>query len=696
MGNYVLTGSGPTLLWLDVTDKHNPVVVWEALISGQASEFAIQDSIGYVLSGYNTLQIVDFRGPTEPTIIGQLPVPYASSLAVRGSFIFVKRLTGSLVCIDASDLSSPYIRSAVISFAHWGPLTISGNNLYLGDQGGIVPEYFDVSNPDSIRVNHSLNLPGLIGAALARDTLLLVNEAAKLNIYSIAIPDSPSLLSSTLMPDTSGLTSIVLHGDTAYVGTAHGAILVVDISSRTQPLVVGNYAPAMPTILGAFSLSVEDTTLYCAYGNSLTTFSVSNQPTVLSLFPTGHQSNQVVVRDGLAYVTSGMAGLWVVDVSDPVHPRRRGNIQTSGYARDIVVDSTVAYVTFGFPDCNFNHGEGRTGVWAIDISRPDSLRVLDSYMTRFPFSITKSGSLLFVTNGDIINCGIPDDTTLTILDVSNPYSIRRAGCVFGGYEIGCIASRDSMAFVATSDSGLKIYDCRDPAHPQLLSSRLRNAFGVSLSGQRAYVNGKQSGGLLYPGDSLLVLDITNPAVPFVLGGTSNLFSVLPKLWKSVVAKNVLFWAAPGIFGAIDVSNGSQPSVVFEDSRRRWGGGIQVVKDTLYVTSQSEGVWVFSYKGGTSSVTNKRGTFPGRTRLLPNYPNPFNAATQLQFVTETRQHVRIEVFNVLGQHVSTAFEGMAEAGEHRVEFDGSGLSSGTYFYKLLSGSASSVGRMVLLK
>lgn len=67
-----------------------------------------------------------------------------------------------------------------------------------------------------------------------------------------------------------------------------------------------------------------------------------------------------------------------------------------------------------------------------------------------------------------------------------------------------------------------------------------------------------------------------------------------------------------------------------------------------------------------------------------------------FKTEKRQHVRIDLLSVLGQRVATLFDAVAEAGEHRVEFNGSNLSSGVYFYKLISESASMIGRMVMIK
>jgi hypothetical protein len=75
--------------------------------------------------------------------------------------------------------------------------------------------------------------------------------------------------------------------------------------------------------------------------------------------------------------------------------------------------------------------------------------------------------------------------------------------------------------------------------------------------------------------------------------------------------------------------------------------------------------------------------PQRARLSQNYPNPFNPSTTIEYALPHAAHVRIEVFNLLGEQVSTLKDGLQEAGDHIVTFDGRGLPSGVYFYRLLA-------------
>ena len=182
MGNYLLTGAGPTLLWVDVTNKARPVVIWDTLV--YLSDVAIQDSMGYVLTG-SSLKIMDLHKPKTPAIVGEVNLESGYSLAVEGPFVFVKESfpSYSVDCVDVSVPTSPYIRSSVASGILTGPITVSKRNLYVGDPMlSYSPEYVDASNPDSMVVS-PVNLPAIMSAECAGDSLLLVNAVALLQIY---------------------------------------------------------------------------------------------------------------------------------------------------------------------------------------------------------------------------------------------------------------------------------------------------------------------------------------------------------------------------------------------------------------------------------------------------------------------------------------------------------------------------------
>ncbi len=83
-------------------------------------------------------------------------------------------------------------------------------------------------------------------------------------------------------------------------------------------------------------------------------------------------------------------------------------------------------------------------------------------------------------------------------------------------------------------------------------------------------------------------------------------------------------------------------------------------------------------------------------LAQNYPNPFNPATTIEYSVPNDGQVELAVFNLNGQKVATLFSGNASAGIHRVNWDGSSIATGMYFYRLQMGSQVLTRKMLLMK
>ncbi|MEW5922475.1 MAG: M6 family metalloprotease domain-containing protein [Candidatus Zixiibacteriota bacterium] len=93
-------------------------------------------------------------------------------------------------------------------------------------------------------------------------------------------------------------------------------------------------------------------------------------------------------------------------------------------------------------------------------------------------------------------------------------------------------------------------------------------------------------------------------------------------------------------------------------------------------------------------------------LEQNFPNPFNPTTRIQYTIEnipgqSRAHIRLEIFNILGQEIGTLIDENQSPGTYMVEWDGFDargcrVGSGVYFYRLESGNQSISKKMILLK
>ena len=91
-----------------------------------------------------------------------------------------------------------------------------------------------------------------------------------------------------------------------------------------------------------------------------------------------------------------------------------------------------------------------------------------------------------------------------------------------------------------------------------------------------------------------------------------------------------------------------------------------------------------------------GDLPLSFALEQNYPNPFNCQTTVGYQLPVPAHVKLEVFDLLGQKVTTLVDGEQGAGNWSIDWRTSGVSSGICFCKLTAGSFTATKKMILVK
>jgi len=110
----------------------------------------------------------------------------------------------------------------------------------------------------------------------------------------------------------------------------------------------------------------------------------------------------------------------------------------------------------------------------------------------------------------------------------------------------------------------------------------------------------------------------------------------------------------------------------------------------------------SATAGMVTILNDNGTNEiNDFELKQNYPNPFNPTTTIEYNLPTSSGVKISIYNVLGKEIRTLVDDNKSAGNHRVIWDGTdnsgrSVSSGIYFYQMISKNFSQVKRLALQK
>jgi hypothetical protein len=83
-------------------------------------------------------------------------------------------------------------------------------------------------------------------------------------------------------------------------------------------------------------------------------------------------------------------------------------------------------------------------------------------------------------------------------------------------------------------------------------------------------------------------------------------------------------------------------------------------------------------------------------LSPVYPNPFNPEATIRFTLPAPGMVHVDVYNLLGERVSTLADGRWSAGEHRIRWTADGLTSGTYLVRMSFGNQFKTQKVLFLK
>jgi photosystem II stability/assembly factor-like uncharacterized protein len=125
-------------------------------------------------------------------------------------------------------------------------------------------------------------------------------------------------------------------------------------------------------------------------------------------------------------------------------------------------------------------------------------------------------------------------------------------------------------------------------------------------------------------------------------------------------------------------------VYFADSVKGWAGSSILIHTT-------DG-------GGIISAVNQIGSeIPSYFKLLQNYPNPFNPVTVISYQLRVSSYVKMTVYDIMGKEIAVLVNQKQNPGTYRVDFNGSGYSSGVYFYQLtVENKIVDTKKMVMIK
>ncbi|MBK8944490.1 MAG: S8 family serine peptidase [Ignavibacteriae bacterium] len=143
-----------------------------------------------------------------------------------------------------------------------------------------------------------------------------------------------------------------------------------------------------------------------------------------------------------------------------------------------------------------------------------------------------------------------------------------------------------------------------------------------------------------------------------------------------------------------------PTILYPNTKRNFdfliaaGDNLEQLTQTVIIAKQK-------YNDVLTSININEEDIPTQFELYQNYPNPFNPTTKIKYAIPQNDkyetsNVKILIYDLLGREIKTLVNQKQNPGVYEINFDGSSLSSGVYFYKLTFGDFTSIKKMILLQ
>ncbi|MDW8064877.1 MAG: hypothetical protein RMK32_04530 [Anaerolineae bacterium] len=479
-----------------------------AQIGGPVRVVKIHPPYAYIGAGTDFV-ILHVADPLRPTLVGHADLTaQISDIAVFGSYAYV--ISQGIYVLDINNVNQPRV------VTHIAPKIATERYLRAVAAGGFLyVTFFDSRN-------------------------LLLSDGG-LRIFSLNNPASPVEISEYKEWATPAY-QIVLFDRYAYVGTLWDQTVVLDVSNPHNPRKVGHVQSppnSIEVIAGRYGYGVVDNISANISELVVTDLSDPARPQVISKAELPGVMSHVAVAGSYAYAVGedrsyeGIRGtLAVVDISNPRQPRHIRSVQLSREAAWVAVLGSYVYIAdewsgirifdvrnpaqpqevSGFPvlgqiylsaaDGNYLYAVGDR-LWILDARRltPFGLLATHDLLDRNPIDIAAANGRVYLL--------YEYPRRLEILDARNPTAPHRTR-VITEYGIRTIYAVGHFLYAGGYQNGyrLLILDVSNPANPQLIGSTAMYAERLVVSGNYAYA---------IDVNRLLVVDVIDPTRPRVVG-----------------------------------------------------------------------------------------------------------------------------------------------------------------------------------
>ena len=533
-GTSVPAGDAVSLYIIDVSDPITPVLAATYGSFDHFRDVAVSGSHAYLACCVGSewgVMVLDITDPVHPQEVGFCPTPPVGNgqqIVVSGGYAYLRTQEG-LRILDISDPFAPVLVGSCPETGGGRPVAVAEPYACVGCWG---PVYWglvvvDISDPTApVLVGVCSEVDYTENVTVSGDYAYPVGGSG-FQVVDISTPTAPVRVGVCAI--SGNATGVAVSGDLAYVG-ASGGFSLIDVSDPTAPTQIG-----LRTTWGdASEVIISGRYAYVAAMNAgLRVIDMADPAGPVEVGTcSGWCIRHIALAGSYVFGATRPGGIVAIDVSDPTNPTEVGRWLSTDWCCPprIAISGHYAYLAM--------LGEG--GVMVIDISDPASPMPVAFCPTSGPHcgsEIAISGIVAYLSTWAGVD----------MLDISDPLHPEQIGMVPGalgpmpGAEWACdITVSGSCLFVA-SDRILQIFDISNPALPSLVTEvELPDSVtDVTVLGSRAYVSLYEDGR-----NALRVLDISDPAAPFLVGAYADGGSGWPEV-NAAVSEDYLFFAGGG-------------------------------------------------------------------------------------------------------------------------------------------------------
>ncbi|HYF05773.1 MAG TPA: tail fiber domain-containing protein [Patescibacteria group bacterium] len=536
---FVTATTSPALHIIDISNPTAPVLKSSTSVPSVAFTMAASGKYIYTGNLSSSVQIYDASVPTNPALVYTLPLSTFMSLGmqIRGKYMYVGERDGvNIRLYDISNPSNPsLVSNYVLTGSQFSNMTVEDKYVYaivVTASGGRDLQILDYSNPTSPTLVNTISLNSTANLPVVKGRYLYMTGSSGISVYDLVNPSSPTL--SAVIP-TNTVNYFEVAGRLLYYieSSGSGQVRVLDIGgaflSNIESATMDTGDLQVRELLTAASARFSDLAIMNQGALINTRFDVVGTSSFIGNIGIGTGTPTAALHflgtgtgirfaDGSLMTTASIGSAnSMANVTDLVM-NADSDANSSGAVRLQTAATDRLYIT-------------NVGNVGIGTNTPAQLLVVGSQSARSLTFNGNTGSLNVVGNVGIGTVTAPTSALSVqgnITAIGNISSLANANLAptfvssaSTGGSIKNLVIQGRYAYLAQASGGtanLYIYDVTRSTNPALITSL---AVGSSNGGVGIKVQGKYAYIVSAGDDTLRIVDISNPATPYIVGSINS-------------------------------------------------------------------------------------------------------------------------------------------------------------------------------